>query len=99
MPPNLRLPVLAVLTACVFPGAVMGAEDSQATKSQTATANSPDQPPFITHNPDGTMTVQKPPSKGTTKDHRREGLVIPPQVVVPFVPARKGKRNDQRGCD
>jgi hypothetical protein len=40
------------------------------------------QPPMITKNPDGTFTVQKVPSKDS-KDNN--GLVIPPQVVVPFV--------------
>ena len=37
--------------------------------------------PMITRNPDGTFTVQKEPPNGNSKD----GLVIPPQVVVPFI--------------
>lgn len=43
---------------------------------------------MIINNPDGTFTIQKKPcrySKG------KSGLVIPPQVVVPMVPAG-GKR-------
>jgi hypothetical protein len=42
-------------------------------------------PPMIVDNPDGTFTVQKP-----AKDTKgKPGLVIPPQVVVPLIPARK----------
>ena len=44
--------------------------------------------PMITHNPDGTFTVQKEPRNGNAKEAKaKEGLVIPPQVVVPLIPA------------
>jgi hypothetical protein len=47
---------------------------------------------MITNNPDGTFTIQKTPQKGTCGHSKgRSGLVIPPQVVVPMVPAG-GKR-------
>jgi hypothetical protein len=39
-------------------------------------------PPMIVHNPDGTFTVQKPAKDAKAK----KGLVIPPQVIVPFIP-------------
>jgi hypothetical protein len=40
---------------------------------------------MIIHNPDGTFTVQKEPSNRNSKDAKaKEGLVIPPQVVVPI---------------
>lgn len=43
---------------------------------------------MITDNPDGTFTVQKKPQKGTSGHCKgKNGLVIPPQVVVPLVPA------------
>jgi hypothetical protein len=46
----------------------------------------PPKPPMVTPNPDGTFTVQKEPPNGNSKDAKaKEGLVIPPQVVVPFV--------------
>ena len=43
-------------------------------------------PPMIVHNPDGTFTVQKQPPKSTKDTKANKGLVIPPQVVVPFIP-------------
>jgi hypothetical protein len=43
---------------------------------------------MITNNPDGTFTIQKTPQKGTCGHSKgKNGLVIPPQVVVPLVPA------------
>jgi hypothetical protein len=39
--------------------------------------------PMIVDNPDGTFTIQKEPPKDAKGDYK--GLVIPPQVVVPFV--------------
>jgi hypothetical protein len=49
-------------------------------------------PPMVIQNPDGTITFQKMPpqvsAKGATT---RTGLIIPPQVVVPFIPALKKK--------
>lgn len=66
--------------------AVMAADDLPPPKSAGPAAPSSraaSQPPMITHNPDGTFTVQKVPPKAS-KDHN-QGLVIPPQVVVPFI--------------
>jgi hypothetical protein len=92
-PSNLLSPVLAVLAACAFPAAVMRADDPQATKAVARDAASAATPPMIIHNPDGTFTVQKAPSKEQAKDPKaKKGMVIPPQVVVPLIPARE-KRN------
>ncbi len=71
--------------AMAFAVAAMAADDSQPSKpttAQAAQANSAG-PPLITKNRDGTFTIQKVPPKGS-KDNNT-GLVIPPQVVVPFV--------------
>jgi hypothetical protein len=51
------------------------ATDSASSKSGHA--------PMIVHNPDGTFTIQKAPPKDAKGDYK--GLVIPPQVVAPFV--------------
>jgi hypothetical protein len=40
------------------------------------------EPPLITRNSDGTITVRKQPRE-STKDSRESGLTIPPQVVAP----------------
>jgi hypothetical protein len=91
-PSNLLSPVLAVLAACAYPAAVMGADNPQATKA-AGDAASTSKPPMIIRNPDGTFTVQKAPPKEAAKDpNAKKGLVIPPQVVVPLIPARE-KRN------
>jgi hypothetical protein len=43
---------------------------------------------MIIDNPDGTFTIQKKPLNGTSKDSNAgNGLVIPPQIVTPLVPA------------
>ena len=84
-PSKLLSPVLAVLAACASPAAVMGADDPQATKP-VGEAASPSVPLVVIHNPDGTFTVQKVPSKDS------EGLVIPPQVVVPLIPSREKRK-------
>jgi len=92
-PSNLLSAALAVLTACASPAAVMGADDPQATKPAVSDAASTDKPPMIVHNPDGTFTIQKQPPKAGAKDSKaKKGLVIPPQVVVPIIPAPE-KRN------
>jgi hypothetical protein len=53
--------------------------------------------PMVTHNPDGTFTVQKEPRKGNSKDAKAKmGLVIPPQVVVPMIPATEKKQSPQQ---
>jgi hypothetical protein len=46
-------------------------------------------PPMIVDNPDGTFTIQKQPPKSANDTKAKPGLVIPPQVVVPMIPARK----------
>jgi len=47
------------------------------------------QPPMITHNPDGTFTIQWAPTKEQEAESpkAKQGLIIPPQVVVPEIPA------------
>ena len=90
---NLLSPVLAVLAVCASPAVVMGADDPQATKTVARDAVSIDKPPMIIHNPDGTFTVQKMPRKKQAKDAKaQKGLVIPPQVVVPIIPARERRK-------
>lgn len=91
-PSNLLSPVLAVLAAYASPAVVMGADDPQATKSVARDAVSTDKPPMIIHNPDGTFTVQKTPPKNGAKGTAKKGLVIPPQVVVPLIPAREKRK-------
>ena len=90
-PSNLSL-VLAFLTACASPAAVMGADNPQATKAVVRDAASTDKPPMIIQNPDGTFTVQKAPPKEGAKGTAKKGLVIPPQVVVPLIPAREKRK-------
>jgi hypothetical protein len=88
---NLLSPVLAFLTACASPAAVMGADDHQATKVAAGDAASTSKPPMIIQNPDGTFTVQKASPKEQAKDAAKKGLVIPPQVVVPIMPRRESR--------
>jgi hypothetical protein len=91
-PSNLLLPVLAVLAVCASPAAVRGADDPQAAKP-VGEAASPSAPLMVIHNPDGTFTIQKVPSKEQAKDAKaKTGLVIPPQVVVPIIPAREKRK-------
>jgi len=79
---------LVLFSGCA--SAAMAAGDTQSSKSataQAATSNSASNP-MITPNPDGTFAVQKEPPNRNSKDAKaNDGLVIPPQVVVPFVPA------------
>ena len=92
-PSNLLPPVLAVLAACASLAVVRGADNPQATKPVVSDAASTDKPPMVIHNPDGTFTIQKKPPKAGAKDSTaKKGLVIPPQVVVPIIPAPE-KRN------
>jgi hypothetical protein len=89
-PKNLLSPVLAILTACASPAAVMAIDDRPALKpavTDTAPTSSASKPPMVTQNPDGTFTIRKEPSRGAAKDGKFEkGLVIPAQVVVPIIP-------------
>jgi hypothetical protein len=81
-------PVLAFLTACAFPAAVMGADNPQATKAVVGAAASTttNKPAMVIQNPDGTFTVQKEPANEGGKDAKaKKGLVISPQVVVPII--------------
>lgn len=56
--------------------------------AHAGTSNKSARNPFIIHNADGTFTIQKKPPNGPFKDSKAgSGLVIPPQVVVPLVPA------------
>ena len=77
--------VLVLSSVCA--SAVMAADDPQPPKSAVpdgASTNS-DTKPMITHNHDGTFTVQKEPPNGNSKDAKaKNGLVIPPQVVTPI---------------
>ena len=87
-PSNLLSPVFALLAACAVP-ATMGADDPQATKPLPEKSASASPVPMIVHNPDGTFTVQKALPKAAKDRKANMGLVIPPQVVVPFIPARE----------
>lgn len=72
--------------------AVMAADNPPPPKS-AAPAGASDKSaskPMIIQNPDGTFTIQKEPPDGTSKVPN--GLVIPPQIVVPIVPAIEKKR-------
>ena len=92
-PSNLLSPVLAVLAACASPAGVMGADDPQSTKAVAGDAASTSKSPMVIPNPDGTFTVQKAPPKEAAKDpNAKKGLVIPPQVVVPIIPAREKRK-------
>jgi hypothetical protein len=50
--------------------------------AQAQPAGDAAKPPMVTENPDGTVTIQKPPTEG------KKGLVIPPQVVTPTAPKK-----------
>jgi hypothetical protein len=91
-PSTLLSPVLVVLAVCASP-AVMGADDHQATKAATRDAASTSKPPMVIHNPDGTFTIRKAAPKDGAEDAKaKKGLVIPPQVVVPIIPAREKRK-------
>jgi hypothetical protein len=90
-PSNLLSPVLAFLAVCASPAAVMGADDPQATKTVVGDA-APSKPPMVIRNSDGTFTVRKAPPKDGAKGPATKGLVIPPQVVVPIIPAPERRK-------
>jgi hypothetical protein len=78
--------VLAFLAACASPAP----PTSKSVESDAAPTHTP---LIIIQNSDGTFTVQKEPPKGEAENANAEkGLVIPPQVVVPLIPAPE-KRN------
>jgi hypothetical protein len=71
---------------------VMAASLSAYLLAASAVQANSDTKPMITKNPDGTFTVQKEPRNGNSKDAKaKQGLVIPPQVVVPMIPASNKK--------
>lgn len=79
---------VVLLSACA--SAAMAADDSHPSKSATdqAAPSISASKLMVTPNPDGTFTIQKEPPNRNSKDATaEEGLVIPPQVVVPLVPA------------
>jgi hypothetical protein len=79
-------PVLAFLSACASPVAAMGDDGPPPPKSAVIEAASNDSAskPMVIHNPDGTITVRKKPSKSHAKDIKgKKGLVVPAQVVAP----------------
>ena len=91
--------VLGFLAVCAIPAAAIGAETPplKPAKINGAPADANGRPPLIIRNPDGTMTVQKLPAPENTEDAAQNGLVIPPQVVVPFVSApANDRRNEAR---
>jgi hypothetical protein len=77
--------------ACVVPADLLAQSASPPRpRATTETAK----PPFIVHNPDGTITVQKGARQTGAV---RAGLVIPPQVIVPTVHA-PGKQAAKSGA-
>jgi hypothetical protein len=84
--PNLILPMIAALSAAAPAAVASGAADSPARVADPGDAATAHRQPFITHNPDGTITIQMAPS--SAKPGVKEGLVIPPQIVVPLLPPR-----------
>jgi hypothetical protein len=74
--------VVPILLAAGASAATAAAADDAPKSAAPAGASSK---PMIIHNPDGTFTIQKEPPDGTSNDAKaKEGLVIPPQVVVPL---------------
>jgi hypothetical protein len=55
-----------------------------APKPAASDADSDKKPPLVVQNPDGTLTIQKEPSKSDADNgDAKKGLVIPPQVIAP----------------
>lgn len=79
------LPAFAVLTACASAGAALASDQSPASKIAAGDAVAANRPPMIVQNADGTMTIRMAPA---TAQSGNQGLVIPPQIVVPFTPRR-----------
>jgi hypothetical protein len=74
----------AFLSACSSGVATIAADQPPPpAKSPAPEAASTASKPLVTRNPDGTITVQKLPPNGDSEG--KNGLVIPPQVVTPFV--------------
>lgn len=91
--------ILSVAIPSASAVVVMAAENSQQPKPAGPAA--PSCKPFIIDNPDGTFTIQKGPAEETSKDPKvQSGLVIPPQIVVPFASgvAKKSSGRKDAGC-
>jgi hypothetical protein len=74
---------------------VIAADGPPAPKPAAPGSNSPDSfdKPLIVQNSDGTFTIQKKrPNRNSNDAKIEDGLVIPPQVIVPEFPAKKKKR-------
>jgi hypothetical protein len=69
------------ILACSIPAGLLAAETTSPPNPRAGAQTSGQDRPFIVHNPDGTMTVQKARASG--KADTQKGLVIPPQVVAP----------------
>ena len=74
--------VLVLLQVCAVAASVLAAEAPPPPKPAASAETGSKDKPFIVINPDGTITVQKAPAPEKSRDGQ-EGLVIPPQVVVP----------------
>jgi hypothetical protein len=76
--------LVAVAVAVVAADAPPSSKSAEPTVPSSKSANTP----MIVQNHDGTFTVQK----GRPQDAQiNNGLVIPPQVVVPIIPAVEKK--------
>jgi hypothetical protein len=92
---RLLSPVFLVMAACAIPAAALSAETPpKSAEANTAPAD-PARAPFIVRNPDGTLTVQKQPAPGKTENAGENGLVIPPQVIVPIASAPATTKENQ----
>jgi hypothetical protein len=90
---NGALAVILLSAAMPFANVVgvKAADDREPPKSTEPAA--PSGKPFIINNPDGTFTIQKEPPDGTSENSKvQNGLVIPPQVVVPIASGIGKKR-------
>jgi hypothetical protein len=88
-PPVAILAIEAFLVAAPAVPETTAASPPKSAVSDDASTSSVSRP-MVIQNPDGTFTVQKEPPNGNSKDVTdKEGLEIPPQVVVPIVPVQK----------
>ena len=78
--------IIAFLTACEPPIALMQATNPPVQKAVPNDAASTNKSLIIVQNPDGTFSVQKDGSRlDTNGGTAKTGLVIPAQLVVPIV--------------
>jgi hypothetical protein len=82
--------VVAFLSACASPVAVLGDDDSPPPKSpviEAASTNSASKF-MVAKNPDGTITFRKEPPTGDVKGANvKKRLLIPAQIVAPIASA------------